>query len=130
MEGQGMTKSKGRAAYEWIIIVILIVASLAVGFGIYHAKDKAQKGELMVSELEQLRAVIQLYKLVNQNNPPDLTTLTKMKYAFAPTEQPKSYLSNIKAGKDGRLVDPFGNPYKYDPKEAWVYSSTNGYASW
>lgn len=131
MEGQGTGKPiTKRAKYEWVIIILLVISAVVIGAGIYRAQDKAQKGELMVSELEQLRAVIQLYKLLQKDNPADLLSLTKMTYTFAPGEQPKAYLSNIKVGSDGRLVDPFGSAYSYDAKVGWVHSATVGYEKW
>lgn len=131
MEGQEVVKSKkSRAKYEVVIILLVIIAAVVVAFGISRAQSKAEKSKLMISELEQMRAAITTYVTLNKTTPPDLVDLTKMTYSFAPGDQAKNYLSNIKVGKDGELVDPFGNPYKYDSKTGWVSSSTKGYDKW
>ncbi len=131
MEGQEVGKpKKTRARYEVIIILIVILAGAVVAFGINRAQSKAEKGNLLISELEQIRSAVTMYKTLNKSNPPDLVSLTKMSYTFAPGEAPKNYLANIKENKKGQLIDPFGNPYKYDTKSGWVSCMTEGYSKW
>ena len=121
---------KKRAKYEVIVLVVVIVAAVIVGYGVYSARAKAEKSKLMISELEQVRSAIITYKTLNKTNPPDLTSLTKMTYTFAPGERPKTYLANIPTNKKGQLIDPFGNPYKYELDNGWVYSTTANYKGW
>lgn len=130
MEGQEVMPKKTRAKYEVVVLVVVIIAAIVVGFGIYSARNKAEKGKLMLSELEQIRSALITYKTLNKSNPTDLASLTKMTYTFAPGEAPKQYLSNIPTNSKGELVDPFGKPYKFDTAKGWVYSSTEGYANW
>lgn len=131
MEGQEVvTAKKKRAKYEVIIIVLVIIAAVLVAMGISRAQSKAKDGKVMIAELSQMRAAITTYLALNKTNPPDLASLTKLKYSFAPGEAERAYLANIKVGKAGELVDPFGSPYKYDAKTGRVVSMTKGYANW
>ncbi len=128
-EQVGSPMKKSRPKYEWIIMLIVIIAGAAVAFGIYSAKQKAFKTGLMMSELSELRAAVTQYKFMNKVNPPDLDALVKGKYTFK-SEEPKPYLTNIKPDSAGKLVDPFGNAYKYDTQKGTVQSVTKGCEQW
>lgn len=132
MEGQELNRpKKARKKYEVVILLVVIVAAVVVAFGIYSARGKTQRSELMMSELEQIRSSIITYKTLNKSNPPDLVSLTKMTYTFAPGEEPRPYLTkDISTNAKGELVDPFGNPYNYNEAKGWVYSSTKEYKNW
>lgn len=130
MENQVVQKKGHRAKYEYLIIIIIIAAVAAVAVGIYAAQNKAAKGEILMSELEAMRLAVMTYKTLNKTNPPDLATLTKATYVFTPGENPRPFLTEVQTNAEGKIVDPFGNPYKYNRKEGWVKSTTSGYEHW
>lgn len=131
MAGQEVSGTKkSRAKYEVIIIVLVVIAAVIVGFSISKAQSKAEKGQLMIAELSQIRAAVATFKTLNRSNPANLQELAKLKYTFSPGEEPRTYISNIAADKEGNLIDPFGNAYTYDTKTGWVKSSTKGYENW
>jgi len=131
MEGQEVTKpKKGRAKYEVIIVVVLIVVAVVAGLALSKMRGKVDNDRLLMSELEQMRSAITMYKMINKTNPPSLEGLVKQTYTFKPGDTPKPYLPNIKPGKNGKFIDPFGNPYKYDVAKGWVLSTTPKYANW
>lgn len=131
MENQEVGKpKKSRAKYEVIILLVVIAAALVAGVSIYKMRVKADKSKLLLSELEQMRSAITTYKTLNKVLPPDLEGLVKLTYSFTSTESPKPYLPNAKLNPAGKLVDPFGNVYKYDVAKGWVSSSTTGYTDW
>ena len=131
MEGNEVVRTKkSRAKYEVVILLIVIVAALIAGFGIYKARSGVDKGKLLMTELEQIRSAITTYKTLNKVNPPTIEDLTKLTYSFSPNEKPRPYLSDIAVNREEKPVDPFGNPYKYDVSKGWVTSSTKGYAEW
>lgn len=121
---------KPRAKYEWLIIVIVLVAGIGVTFGLLQARGKAQKSELLMRDLSQLRSAVALYKTVKKANPPSLDALVKETYNLAPGEAPKPFVSNLKLGRGNQMVDPFGNTYAYDLQKGWVHSTTKGFESW
>lgn len=131
MEGQEVVKvKKKRAKYEVVIILLVIVAAVVIAFGISRAQSKAEKGKLLITEIEQIRAAITTYVTLNKTNPSDLASLTKMAYNFSPGEAPRTYLANVKLDDKGKIVDPFGNPYEYDSKSGRVASATKGFEKW
>lgn len=130
MDEQVVQTKKPRARYEWIIIAVVLVASVVIAFGIYNKRDEANKGKLLLSELENMRAAVTMYKTMNKANPPSLQALTKLNYSFEPGQPGKPYLVNMKANPTGEILDPFGNSYKYDSKTGWVVSATKGFDRW
>lgn len=125
-----MGEPRARAKFEWLIILVVLVAGVGVTFGLMQTRGKAQKGELLIRDLSQLRSAVTLYKTVNKMNPPALTALWKETYNLAPTEPTRPYLANLKPGPGDQLMDPFGNAYAYDAQKGWVHSATHGFENW
>lgn len=125
-----MGEARPRAKFEWLIILVVLVAGVGVTFGLMHTRGKAQKSELLMRDLSQLRSAVTLYKTVKKMNPPSLASLWKETYNLVPTEPMRPYLANLKPGHADQLMDPFGNPYAYDTQKGWVHSATKGFETW
>lgn len=130
MDEQVIQTKKPRAKFEWAIIAVVLVAALVVALGIYSKRDSVRKGKLLLSELNNVRAAVTMYKTLNKTNPPSLEALAKLNYSFEPGQAGKPYLEGVKINNAGKVVDPFGNPYNYDTKAGWVFSSSKGYEKW
>jgi type II secretory pathway pseudopilin PulG len=130
MEEQVIQTKKPRAKYEWIVIAVLLAASIVIAFGIYTKRDEAKKGRLLLAELANIRSAVTMYKTLNKANPPSLEALTKLNYSFEPGQPAKPYLESIKISPKGEAVDPFGSSYKYDASSGWVASGSKGYDKW
>jgi len=130
MDEQVVKTKKPRAKFEWVIIAVVLVAAIVVAFGIYGKRDNLNKSKLLISELENVRSAVQMYKTMNKANPPSLTSLTKLNYSFEPGQAGRPYLNSNAVNSKGDMVDPFGNPYKYDNKTGWVVSTTKGFEKW
>lgn len=130
MDEQIIQTKKPRARFEWVIIAVVLVASIAVVFGIYTKRDSVAKGKVMLAELANIRSAITTYKTLNKANPPSLEALAKLNYSFEPGQIGRPYLEKVNLDEKGQILDPFGNPYKYDNKTGWVVSSSRGYKRW
>ena len=130
MDEQVVKTNKPRARFEWVIIAVVLVAAIVVAFGIYTKRDNLSKSKMLISDLENIRSAVQMYKTMNKANPPSLTALTKLNYSFEPGQAGKPYLESKALNEKGNIVDPFGNPYKYDSKTGWVVSETKGFEKW
>lgn len=119
-----------RARFEWVILLVVLVAGTAVTLGLLHIRGKAQRSELLLRELSQLRSAVALYKTVMKANPPSLTSLAKETYHLSLAEEPRPFLFGIRPAPNGRLVDPFGHAYVYDLQNGWVHSITKGFETW
>lgn len=130
MDEQVIQSKKPRAKFEWGVIVVVLVAAIVVAFGIYSKRDEVRKGKILLSELDSIRSSVTMYKTLNKANPPSLEALAKLNYSFDVGEAGKPYIEKAKYGKDGKMIDPFGNPYKYDNQTGWVASSSKNYDKW
>lgn len=122
-----MLKRK-RPTYEIVIVTAIVLLTVALSIGLYSARSRVIKGNLLVSELANLRAAILLYHRLNRATPPDLAALVSTNYEIGESKQP--YLERLPADSGGELRDPFGGAYRYDPKTGWVSSTTRGYERW
>lgn len=117
-----------RAPYEYAIIAIVVILTVALSVALYAKRERVRRGQLLVQELSTLRAGVQLYRILNDRIPPSLQQLAEESYPFEGA--PRPYLQRLPRDADGRFVDPFGNPYRYDPQRGWVQSVTEGFTDW
>jgi type II secretory pathway pseudopilin PulG len=119
---------KKRSSCEFAVVFIIVCLSVALAVSLYAERSKIQKGNLLIQELSTLRSGIQIYRLTTGENPASLQALATSTYDVDSIKKP--YLEDFPQDKSGNLVDPFGNPYIYDPKKAWVKSQTKGFENW
>lgn len=81
-----------------ILVVLVSVSSVVVFRYLDESKEKAAK--VQITQIEQ---AVMTYKLDHGDFPPDLTVLTQ------PEEGKPARL------EASALIDPFGNPYQYEP---------------
>ena len=119
-----------RKWFEPVLVLVLVgvVASL-VGSNLYY-QYKSGKQKMMFYQLQILRNSINLYKLVNSQNPKNVEELATGVYKFPGEELTRRYIENAPIDKNGYVVDPFGNKYYYDGNRGWIRSSTSGYEWW
>lgn len=122
-----MAKAK-RSMCEVVIVVIVAVLSVIMGMGLYSGRAKLVRSELLSRELSMLRTSITLYKTINHRNPKGIGVLAGESYNT--DGESRSYINHIPGGQGGVAIDPFGNPYLYDPETGWVRSQTLGYEYW
>lgn len=117
-----------RSAYEWILVTIVIVLTVVLGVGLYSGRDKVAKSKLLIQELAMLRNGAAHYKMINKHPPSSLKELATANYDFGGKQ--KGFLESPPLSDNGQIVDPFGNPYGYDPKKGWINSTTRGFEKW
>lgn len=118
-----------RPRYESVIVVIVVILVLVLSMGLYAGRIKIQNGRLLKNELQAMRTAVELHIMRERTLPPDLKTLMKLTYIDG-EGQPRPYLDKIFENSTGQLIDPFGNPYRYDPRTGRVYTTTRGYKNW
>lgn len=117
-----------RSAYEIVLVIVVVVLSVALGIGLYSGRDKVARSKVLIQELAMIRSAVTQFKLVNKKMPESLEELASATYAAGGDK--RGYLSGVARSKDGAIVDPFGNPYRYDSKRGWVDSTTEGFERW
>lgn len=119
---------KKRSPYEVAIVTVVIILTVVLAVGLFSSRAKVEKGRLLGQELSQIRSSISTFIIINKHYPKSLDELASSTYTFDSTSRP--YVEFLARAKDGGVVDPFGNPYSYDPKSGWVNSTTVGYQTW
>jgi len=117
-----------RSPFEFVVVAIVVGLTVVLAAGLYSGRKKEQKSNLLVQELGMLRSGVTLYRTVHHENATSLEELAAKEYEVGDAKRP--YIEQLPMSKDGRIVDPFGNPYAYDPKTGWVSSTTEGFERW
>ncbi|PIU57707.1 MAG: hypothetical protein COS89_03830 [Deltaproteobacteria bacterium CG07_land_8_20_14_0_80_38_7] len=119
----------GRAKYEVVVVVILVVLCVGLTIGLYSSRTKVENDKVLMNELTAMRTAVSLYMTLNKAVPPNLNTLMTATYDAGDGVK-RSYLDKLQLNVEGGLVDPFGNAYGYDATRGYVYSTTKGYSNW
>ena len=120
---------KRRRSYlEMVAIALVVALTVALGAGIYAGRAKSLKSDLLIHELSMMRSSLLVYKIVNRRNAKKLEQLATSSYFVHGDKRP--YIDELPPVRGGKIIDPFGNPYSYDPKTGWVSSATPGFVQW
>jgi type II secretory pathway pseudopilin PulG len=117
-----------RSPFEILVVVVVVALTIVLGASLYAGRTKIEKSNMLINEMSALRSSLLLYKIVNHKNAPDLAMLTSTEYAMGGVSRP--YIERLPLDKQGKIVDPFGNPYLYDARSGWVSSTTHGCERW
>ena len=114
-----------------IVIVVLLTFSLTIAT--FYFQRLVTKQRILFHELRVMRTSVNLYRAVNNRNPKNLNELATATFHFPGENVQRKYL-DYRIQKDGKrsneLIDPFGNPYSYNPQKGWVRSMTKQYEYW
>ncbi len=123
----------GRTVVESLIILSLIGILIWVFMGRYERVATATKEEALKMELHNIKLTIKLFTVMNRRYPSDIKELTRGRYSIALPEGDffeEEYIRGLKLDEEGNILDPFGNPYSYDPQTGKIRSQTPGYEAW
>lgn len=114
-------------------IVIVILLTFALTIATFYFQRLVTKQRILFHELRVMRTSVNLYRAVNNRNPKNLSELATATFHFPGENVQRKYL-DYRIQKDGKrsneLIDPFGNPYSYNPQKGWVRSMTKQYEYW
>lgn len=124
---------KGAGVFETLLVCIMV--SVLIGIGIPHYQKlvhEAREAALQTG-LANIRKGIELHQALRGRFPTDLKNLVHARYIIPVREDTffsGEYLQDQAIDEGGNLLDPFGNRYRYNPKNGIVTSGTAGYESW
>ena len=119
-----------RGMIENVLLAVVFVSMLAFFVNSYYLEQRVYKQRALHYQLTILRQGIKMFDLVEKKYPDSLLRLATTSYGVSGEEPARFYIVNFPISSNGQLLDPFGNPYKYDAKKGWVMSSTPGYPFW
>jgi hypothetical protein len=117
-----------RSLWEVVVVAVIVVLTVIMGAAIYARRAEAEKGRLLMRELMMLRSSLIVYMIVNRERAPSLKELQSRRYEVEGVVL--RYSDELPLSADGEVIDPFGNPYRYDPKTGWISSATGGFEHW
>ncbi len=117
-----------RSYFEIVIIVVVVCLAVVLGAGLYAGRAKSLKSELLIHELDMMRSSLLVYKIINRRNAKNLEQLASSTYYVKGSN--RAYIEQLPPSIDGKIIDPFGNPYSYDSKTGWVFSTSPWLVQW
>lgn len=121
---------KNRGSLEKFILLVIFVAALIFVGSTYMKERTVTKERTLYYQLEMMRQGINTFQLIQKRLPSNLIELASSVYKLPGSELKNRYVEIVKVDGDGKVVDPFGNPYDYDPKVGWVKCASSKYVNW
>ncbi len=124
------SNEKARSLVELIITWIAIF--IIIGFLITRASIllTSAKKAILTNELSNIRLAVSLYHILHKTYPDNIEMLIDKTYKIHARKGrvlKGTFLNRLKHDKQGRLKDPFGNIYLYNPQTGMVKSQTDSY---
>ena len=123
-------EGKKRPVWEIIVLAVILVLTITLVGSTYSSQQKFEKQKNLHHQLQLLRTAVLLYKSVNKTNPIEIAQITEGTFTLPEETLTRHYVEHAPKLSNGKLTDPFGNPYAYDPETGWIKSSTPGYDFW
>jgi hypothetical protein len=135
----------GAAAFNTLVTCILIAILVSTGMGYYLRVVRVARETALRYELASIRTAIVLFTALNRRPPESLQELTARQYLLPDAEYAvavgpialesrsvfkRSYLEPTSVDNEGRVLDPFGQPYRYDPGAGRVSVAEKRYERW
>lgn len=124
-----MEKRK-RPAWEWLLVVVLVVLTVGLTAATYTYQQRLVKSQALHYQLQLLRTAELLYVAVNKQAPADVGQLIDGTFQLPGDAVVHRFIEHPPMLEEGNLIDPFGNPYRYDARTGWFKSQTPGYEFW
>lgn len=138
-------REAGAAAFNTLAACILVAILLSTGLTYYFRVVRLAREVALRHELASIRTAIVLFAALNRRFPASLKELTDKPYLlpneeFSISAGPVSiekrtifkrlYLEPNSVDVLGQVLDPFGKPYRYDPRRGRVASADERYGRW
>lgn len=123
-------EGKKRPVWEWLVFAAVLIVAVVLMGSTYSYQQKATKQQALHYQLQVLRTAELLYTAINKKMPESMAELIEGKFSLQEGGPLHPYIEHPPLMVNGQLLDPFGNPYKYDPKTGWIKSTTPGYEFW
>lgn len=113
-----------------IALVALALMAVLVMVFLFRMEGRLNSMKVMRYQLQSLRMSVNLFKVVEGRSPSSMVELASAKYSYPGEDESRRFVDNLFIDSNGRVMDPFGNPYVLDAQSGWVRSQTRGYEFW
>ncbi len=117
---------KPRSQFMIFLVGLLFMAFLLIGLQ-SRTLFRIQAERQLADQLRGLRAVVRTYMVLHKSYPADLETV------MTDRVQEIALAGDVLAlphDAQGHYLDPFGQPYRYDPHTGWVSAGNEKYQDW
>lgn len=111
-------------------MLVVFIGMLAFIINSYVLEQRVLKQKSLFYQLMVTRQGINLFTMIEKRFPESLVELGIASYKMPGDNIDHRYIDRFPINSEGAVLDPFGNPYKYDKKLGWVQSMTEGYEFW
>lgn len=121
-----MINRKGFSPYETVIVICLIAVFITIFYRYYNLFETRSLYTTAKIDMQTIKLNIDLYRAYNSKYPDNLSVLMSKKYLLQRKTaiqkdvvrelSPDNLILSRSTFENGRLIDPFGNPYFYDNK--------------
>jgi len=131
--------SDGRALLETLAVIVFVSILLVMAAERFYSSSRDIKETALRIELSNLRGAINFFVLLEKRLPASLAELAEKKAVISKKAVEGAdyevafegrFVEGMTVDAQGRIADPFGNPYGYDPKTGRVRPSTGSYEDW
>jgi type II secretory pathway pseudopilin PulG len=138
-------RERGAAAFNTLATSILIAILISTGMTYYFRVVRQAREVALRHELANIRTAIVLFVTLNRRFPDNLQELTEKECLLPDAENSveaaqvalekgaifkRSYLETSCVDTQGVVLDPFGKPYRYDPRRGRVTAAETRYEQW
>ncbi len=121
-------KYKGITFMEVLVACFVIAVIAFFAYPRYGEMMRNSRETALAQELKVLRDGIYMYVLKNGTYPKSISELEEKGFIKIDGQsEEKLKITYIKKSKVGEYLDPFRNPYQYNPEKGAVWSITQGY---
>lgn len=139
------TRTAGVAAFNTLATCILIAVLISTGMTYYLQVVRVAREVALRYELASIRSSLVLFQTFNRRFPGSLRELVETQYLLPDAEFSiaagrinlesrsifkRSYLEPGSVDARGQVLDPFGDPYRYDPQRGQVKPAAERYGNW
>jgi hypothetical protein len=123
-------KNRQRSTLESFLLLIVFVAIFVFMLNTYTRDQRLQKEKSMIYELGLLRQGVVTFNLVDKRLPRNLIELASEVFNLPGDQLNHRFVDRVNVNDQGKVIDPFGNPYAYNADKGWVSSVTDKYQNW
>lgn len=138
----GPGRARGLEALAFTILAGIIIA---VAASYYLQLIRLSREAALQSELRNIRTAVQLFTALNRRFPVNLEELIARRVILPTREMSvgvggvavetktpftSTFLEARAIDGEGRLLDPFGKPYRYNPLSGLVNAGKDSYRNW
>ena len=128
-----LKNEKGLGILDTLFVCILVSILIGTVIPYYQKLEREAREVALRTGLANIRKGIELHYTLQGRFPSNLKSLLNKRYIVAARSDTffsGEYLRAQAVDKEGNLLDPFGNHYKYNEKNGNVHSESRGYESW